>query len=48
MDIKSLLIQPERALPGRESSLTISANHSRNDQPITPHLSDHLQLPALG
>ena len=48
MDIKSLLIQPERALPGREGSLVISANHFVNDQPITPPFSDHLELADFG
>tara|TARA_X000001036_G_scaffold8294_1_gene7390 strand:+ start:1229 stop:1855 length:627 start_codon:yes stop_codon:yes gene_type:complete len=48
MDIKSLLIQPERALPGRESSLVISPNHFVNDQPITPPFSDHLELADFG
>ena len=48
MDIKSLLIQPERALPGRESSLIISTNHFVNDQPITPPFSDHLELADFG
>ena len=48
MDIKSLLIQPERALPGRESSLIISANHFVNDQPITPPFLDHLELADFG
>ena len=48
MDIKSLLIQPERALPGREGSLIISANHFVNDQPITPPFSDHLELADFG
>ena len=48
MDIKSLLIQPERALPGRERSLIISANHFVNDQPITPPFSDHLELADFG
>ena len=48
MDIKSLLIQPERALPGRESSLKISSNHYVNDQPITPPFSDHLELADFG
>ena len=48
MDIKSLLIQPERALPGRDSSLVISANHFVNDQPITPPFSDHLELADFG
>ena len=48
MDIKSLLIQPERALPGREASLIISANHFVNDQPITPPFSDHLELADFG
>lgn len=48
MDIKSLLIQPERALPGREDSLVISPNHFVNDQPITPPFSDHLELADFG
>ena len=48
MDIKLLLIQPERALPGRDSSLVISANHFVNDQPITPPFSDHLELADFG
>ena len=48
MDIKSLLIQPERALPGRESSLVISPNHFVNDQPITPPFLDHLELADFG
>ena len=48
MDIKSLLIQPERALPGRESSIVISASHFVNDQPITPPFSDHLELADFG
>jgi len=48
MDIKSLLIQPERALPGREGSLVISPNHFVNDQPITPPFSDHLELADFG
>ena len=48
MDIKSLLIQPERALPGREGSLVISPNHFVSDQPITPPFSDHLELADFG
>ena len=48
MDIKSLLIQPERALPGRDSSVAVSANHFVNDQPMTPPFSDHLEIADFG
>ena len=37
-----------QALPGREGSLIISANHFVNDQPITPPFSDHLELADFG
>ena len=39
MDIKSLLIQPERALPGRDSAIEVNANHFVSDQPIAPPFS---------
>ena len=48
MDIKSLLIQPERALPGRDSSIEVNANHFVSDQPIAPPFSEHLELADFG
>ena len=48
MDIKSLLIQPERALPGRDSSVPVSGNHFVNDRPMIPPFSDHLEIADFG
>ena len=48
MDIKSLLIQPERALPGRDSAIEVNANHFVSDQPIAPPFSEHLELADFG
>lgn len=48
MDIKSLLIQPERALPGRDSAIEVYANHFVSDQPIAPPFSEHLELADFG
>ena len=48
MDIKSLLIQPERALPGRDSAIEVNANHFVNDQPIAPPFSEHLEFADFG
>ena len=48
MDIKSLLIQPERALPGRGSPITTSPIHFVNGQKIIPPFSDGLDLADFG
>ena len=48
MDIKSLLIHPERALPGRDSSVAVSGNHFVNDKPMIPPFSDHLEIADFG
>jgi len=48
MDIKSLLIQPERALPGRDGAIEVNANHFVSDQPIAPPFSEHLELADFG
>ena len=49
MDIKSLLIQPERALPGRETPiLTDSVNHFVSNQKISPPFADHLNIADFG
>ena len=48
MDIKSLLIQPERALPGRETPILTSVNHFVNNQKISPPFADHLNIADFG
>ena len=48
MDIKSLLIHPERALPGRDNSVVVSGNHFVNDQTMIPPFSDHLEIADFG
>jgi peptide-methionine (S)-S-oxide reductase len=35
-------------LPGRDSSVAVSANHFVNDQPTTPPFSDHLEIADFG
>ena len=48
MDIKSLLIQPERALPGRETPILTSINHFVNNQKISPPFADHFDIADFG
>ena len=48
MDIKSLLIQPERALPGRETPILTSVNHFVSNQKISPPFADHLNIADFG
>ena len=48
MDIKSLLIHPERALPGRDSSVAVIGNHFVNDKPMIPPFSYHLEIADFG
>ena len=48
MDIKSLLIQPERALPGRGTPILTSINHFVSNQKISPPFSDHLDIADFG
>jgi len=48
MDIKSLLIQPERALPGRDSAIEVNAKHFVSNQPIAPPFSEHLEFADFG
>ena len=48
MDIKSLLIQPERALPGRETPILTSINHFVNNQKFSPPFADHFDIADFG
>ena len=48
MDIKSLLIQPERALPGRETPILTRINHFVNNQKISPPFADHFDIADFG
>ena len=48
MDIKSLLIQPEKALPGRETPILTSINHFVNNQKISPPFADHFDIADFG
>ena len=48
MDIKSLLIQPERALTGRETPILTSINHFVSNQKISPPFEDHLDIADFG
>ena len=48
MDIKSLLIQPEIALPGRDSAIEVNAKHFVSNQPIAPPFSEHLEFADFG
>ena len=48
MDIKSLLIQPERALPGRGTPILTSINHFVSNQKISPPFADHLNIADFG
>ena len=48
MDIKSLLIQPERALPGRETPILTSISHFVSNQKISPPFEDHLDIADFG
>ncbi len=48
MNIKSLLIQPERALPGRENPIITSDRHFVNNQKIIPPFPGHLEIADFG
>jgi peptide-methionine (S)-S-oxide reductase len=48
MDIRSLLVQPDRALPGRDEAIFTSQNHFVNNNKIIPPFLDHLEVADFG